>query len=407
NTPTLAFTSDAAQSTFLCALTLAGGVDQFSACTSPTTYPAQPDGAYTFTVKATDPAGNTSQAQASFTLDATPPTVTANPAGGLYQAPQSVVLTASEPATIYYTTDGSAPTTRSTSGSTPVTVSVANSLTLNYFAVDPAGNVGTVVSQKYQIGALSFTQNPPSLTNSNTPTFAFTDTAPGATFLCSLVPQTAADALSPCTSPITYPAQADGKYRFVVQDNGGNSLQFLFTIDATPPVITLSQNPPNPDLNPSATFAWTSNEPSAFQCSFGPAGGANAASACTSPLTFSNLADGSYVFTLQGTDLAGNAAALISYPFNVKSTAPVTVTQAPKPSLVGLKTAQVGTTGTVNTTGPLTADAAKGVPVTIAWAGSACASAATNCKIDHYVLQESVNGLAFSTVALPSPNATS
>ena len=406
-TPTFAFTSDAAQTTFLCALTLAGGVDSFSPCTSPITYPAQADGAYTFTVKATDPAGNTAQAQATFTLDATPPTVTANPAGGLYQAPQSVVLTASEPATIYYTTDGTTPTTASTSGSTPVTVNVASSLTLNYFAVDLAGNVGTVVSQKYQIGALSLTQNPPSLTNSNTPTFAFTDVAPAATFQCSLVLQTAVDAFSPCTSPITYPAQADGKYRFVVQDNSGNSLSFLFTIDTTAPVISLTQNPPNPDPNPSATFAWTSNEPSTFQCSFGPAGGANAASACTSPVTFGNLADGSYLFTLQGTDLAGNTAALISYPFSVKSTAPVTITQAPKPSLVGLKTAQVGTTATVSATGPLTADAAKGVPVSISWAGTACVSGATNCKIDHYILQESVNGLAFATVALPSANATS
>jgi hypothetical protein len=407
NTPTFAFTSDVAQSTFQCALTLAGGVDQFSVCSSPITYPAQADGAYTFTVKATDPAGNTGQAQASFTLDATPPTVTASPAGGLFQAPQSVVLTASEPATIYYTTDGSTPTTRSTSGASPLTVSVPTSLTLSYVGVDGAGNTGAVVSQKYQIGALSFTQNPPNLTSSNTPTFAFTDVAPAATFQCSLVLQTAVDAFTPCTSPITYPAQADGKYRFVVQDNGGNSLSFLFTIDTVAPVISLTQNPPNPDPNPSATFAWTSSEPGTFECSFGPAGAANAASACTSPVSFSNLADGSYTFTLQGTDLAGNAAPLITYPFSVKSTAPVTVTQAPKPSLVGLKTGQAGSATTVSTTGPLTADATRGVPVTIAWAGTACASGATNCKIDHYILQESVNGLALATVTLPSPTATS
>jgi hypothetical protein len=284
---------------------------------------------------------------------------------------------------------------------------VSINLTLNYFGVDLAGNIGTVASQKYQIGAVSLTQTPPSLTNSNTPTFAFSDSAPAATFQCSLVLQTAVDAFSPCTSPTTYAAQADGKYRFVVLDSAGNSLQYLFTIDTTPPVITLVQNPANPDPNPSATFAWTSNEPSTFQCTFGPAGAINAASACTSPLTVSGLVDGSYVFTLQATDLAGNAAALIKYPFNVLAAAPVTVSQAPKQTLVGLKTGQVGSSTTVTTAGPLTADAVKGVPVSISWAGTACASGAANCRIDHYVVQESVNGLAFAAVTLPAPNATS
>jgi chitobiase/beta-hexosaminidase-like protein/Big-like domain-containing protein len=407
NTPTLAFSSDTAQTTFMCALTAAGGVDQFVACTSPTTYAAQPDGAYTFTVKATDAAGNQAAAKASFTIDATPPTVTANPPGGLYASAQSVVLTASEPATIYYTRDGTAPTTASTSTASPLTLSVAANTTLKYFAVDPAGNASAVATQTYQIGALNLTQNPPVLGNSNTPTFAFSDFSPTATFQCSLVLQSAVDAFSPCTSPIAYAAQPDGAYRFVVQDSGGNSVQYLFTIDTTPPVVTLSQNPQNPDASSSATFAWTSSEAgTTYQCSFGLATASNPAAACTSPVTYSGLADGNYLFTLQGTDAAGNKATLVSYPFSVRAAAPPTVTQAPKATLLGLTTGQAGAAPVVST-GPLTADATKGVPVTISWAGTACLSGVTNCNIDHYVLQESINGLAFGAVALPSPTATS
>jgi hypothetical protein len=87
----------------------------------------------------------------------------------------------------------------------------------------------------------------------------------------------------------------------------------------------------------------------------------------------------------------------VVYQFSVGATAAPSITQAPKPTLVGLN----------STAGPLLADATKGVPVTIAWAGTACVSGATSCNVDHYVLQESINGLAFSTVTLPSPTASS
>ena len=104
---------------------------------------------------------------------------------------------------------------------------------------------------------MTITGNPTTLTNSNTPTFTFTDTKPGATFTCSLVLQTAADSFSPCSSPKTYAAQPDGAYRFVAKDNAGSTAQFLFTIDTTPPVVTYTQNPANPDSSNSATFAWS------------------------------------------------------------------------------------------------------------------------------------------------------
>ena len=113
------------------------------------------------------------------------------------------MLTASEPATVYYTTDGTTPTaTTTTNGASPVTVNVASSETLKYLAVDAAGNAGTFGSQVYAIGSVSITQNPPALTNKNTPTFAWTDAVAGTTFQCSLVLQSAVDTFSACTSPI-------------------------------------------------------------------------------------------------------------------------------------------------------------------------------------------------------------
>src|SRR3989441_12941387 len=44
-----------------------------------------------------------------YTIDTTPPTASASPAGATYTSAQSVTLAASEPATIYYTKDGTTP----------------------------------------------------------------------------------------------------------------------------------------------------------------------------------------------------------------------------------------------------------------------------------------------------------
>ena len=81
--------------------------------------------------------------------DATPPTTTASPAGGTYTSAQSVTLTANETATIYYTTDGSTPTTSSAVYMTPIIVS--SSKTIKYFAVDSSNNSSVVQTQAYTI----------------------------------------------------------------------------------------------------------------------------------------------------------------------------------------------------------------------------------------------------------------
>ena len=405
NTPIFAFTADKFGTILHCSLST--GADNFQVCVSPLTYPVQPDGAYTFKVFGVDPAGNQSVTVSSaLVIDTDAPIVTASPLGGQFTTAQSVVLTAGEPATIFFTTDGTTPTTASARGASPVTVNIASSATLKYFAKDPAGNVSAIGSQTYRIGAVTITQNPPTLTNNNKPTFAFTDVNAGATFTCSLVLQTAVDSFIPCSSPTTYAAQADGNYRFVAKDNRGSTAQFLFTIDTTPPVVSYTQNPANPLQSTSGTFAWTANEAvSGYQCSFGPQTAPDAFAACTTPTTVTGLADGSYVFKVKGTDLAGNTSAPNAYFFNVAALAPPSAT-APAASLTGLTTAKTGTTAVTTSAGPITASTNQ-VPVTISWTGSACQSGAANCNIDHYVLQQSVNGAGFGNVALPSPSATS
>lgn len=69
----------------------------------------------------------------------TAPVTTATPAGGASSYPLSVRLatgTASEPATIYYTTNGNEPTTSSTHGTSPFDIQILGPATLKFFAID-------------------------------------------------------------------------------------------------------------------------------------------------------------------------------------------------------------------------------------------------------------------------------
>jgi hypothetical protein len=82
-TATFYFVSSSAGSTFQCSLD--GGA--WTTCTSPQTYSGLASGAHTFSVKATDPAGNVdaTPATSSWTVDTSAPVVTlSSPAPGSY-----------------------------------------------------------------------------------------------------------------------------------------------------------------------------------------------------------------------------------------------------------------------------------------------------------------------------------
>jgi len=81
--------------------------------------------------------------------DLTAPVVTADPQGGVFGPGQNVSLSANEPATIYYTLDGSTPTKSSAVFTNPLTLTVSKRI--SFIAVDAAGNQSTVASEAYTI----------------------------------------------------------------------------------------------------------------------------------------------------------------------------------------------------------------------------------------------------------------
>jgi len=98
-----------------------------------------------------DSAGNRTKVSA-LSPDATPPTTTASPPGGTYNAYQSVTLTCNDGTGwgcdhVYYTTDGTTPTTSSPIYAEPIAISTAT--TLMFFGKDRAGNSGAVNTETY------------------------------------------------------------------------------------------------------------------------------------------------------------------------------------------------------------------------------------------------------------------
>ena len=122
------------------ACSLDGGA--FTACTSPAGYTGLANGAHTFTVHATDPAGNTG-ADAAFTwrVDTTAPAL---------QVPGPITANATSPAGAVVTYTASATDPDDAAAALTVTCSPASGATfpigttaVQCTATDPAGNAGT------------------------------------------------------------------------------------------------------------------------------------------------------------------------------------------------------------------------------------------------------------------------
>jgi len=172
---------------------------------------------------------------------------------------------------------------------------------------------------------------PPSLDNNVAPeiTFDGSDAEGSITFECALD----GGAPAPCTSPHVL-AVADGSHTFSVTaiDEAGNR-------DATPathgwevttatPDTTITSGPTAASTSgPSVSFEFTSPDVNAvFECALD--GGAFAA--CTSPIAFGSLSDGSHTFEVRAVGVAGPDPSPASVTWTVDATGPVvTITTQP------------------------------------------------------------------------------
>lgn len=126
--------------------------------------PISVNGTETLSAIATAPGYSTSAvATATYTLTLPTATPAFSPPGGSYSNAQSVTITDTTPhVAIYYTTDGSAPTTASPVYSVPITVSVSE--TIQAIAAAPGSSPSSIASATYNIagGKPIITLTPPS-----------------------------------------------------------------------------------------------------------------------------------------------------------------------------------------------------------------------------------------------------
>ncbi|MDB4957434.1 MAG: OmpA domain protein [Myxococcales bacterium] len=148
---------------------------------------------------------------------------------------------------------------------------------------------------------------PPAASPTTTAMFTFVspDAGGGATFQCSLDNS----GFAACTSPYTVGPVTEAQHTFAVRvrDAVGNldptPATRTWVVDLTPPETTILSGPTGTVPIASANITFSSNETNVtFACSLDGAPFA----ACTSPASFSTLAQGAHSFAVRATDAAGH-----------------------------------------------------------------------------------------------------
>ena len=155
--------------------------------------------------------------------------------------------------------------------------------------------------------------SPATLTNQTTATFSFSSLT-ATRFECALD----GGAFSGCTSPAAYTALTQGSHTFQVRagdavGHTGSAASVAWTVDTTAPSVSITAGAPS--------FGFTSEAGATFRCALD--GGAF--TSCTSPTTYTGLADGSHTFRVEATDAAGNTSAPAIVTWTIATAATVFV----------------------------------------------------------------------------------
>ena len=272
-------------STFACQLD--GGA--FSSCSSPKSYPGLAQGTHTFSVQATDTAGNTgSPASYSWAIDTTDPetSITSGPENGSSTSSTSASFSFSGSDNISLPADLSFQCKLDGASFAPCTSPAsytdlsAGSHTFSVKATDQAGNTDpTPDTRTWTIDTTApdttIDTTPSNPSNQTTAAFTFHSSEAGSTFECQLD----TGGFASCTSPASYNSLTDGSHTFQVRasDAGGNTDQtpasFTWVVDTTAPDTVIDTAPPALTIATSASFSFHSTEAgSSFQCSLDTGG---------------------------------------------------------------------------------------------------------------------------------------
>lgn len=292
------------------------GVAQVS-CESPLNLADLAEGAHHLQIGAVDLAGNMSSILATYdwTVDQTKPVVSlvsVSPVSSLTnETTMSLAFAINETASSSCRLDQEIPSDCSIGSVFYNNLSNGEHI-IHVIATDLAGNIGAEFTYTWTVDnaapevQITSVSPPEALTNITTASFSF-DSTKTVTFECLLDN----GSFVSCSSPFSYSNLTEGTHRFSVRskDLAGNISQpasYSWIIDVTEPLTSLTSSSVPADAATSmtsATFTFSSNEDnSSFICQLDGLG----YQACTSPMNYSGLADGTHRFEVVAIDPAGN-----------------------------------------------------------------------------------------------------
>jgi large repetitive protein len=282
------------------------GVD-IGAVGSPIQLNGLPEGAHVFEVSATDLVGNPGNTIShGFNVDLTAPqlSLSAQITGQTRFDSNVLTFSADEAATFQCNADGAG----FAACASPLELSglAEGDHSVEVRAVDMAGNVSATASASWSVDTVApLTSLIATQTSANSYSFALASTEANSSFLCSLDGAMA----SVCTSPAAYSNLIPGQHIFSAWavDAAGNmdpvGASYNFSIASPITTMLTAVNPSGAYINVrDITFEFSANQAGAtFVCSLNGA----AYSPCSSPFTYTNLADATYNFTVKAVDSFG------------------------------------------------------------------------------------------------------
>ncbi len=322
--------------------------DDYAPCPPPSkTFDAVVEGMHAFDLRATAGADQAAIPTYSFAIDTTPPmlAITGQPASASPVAAGQFEFTIGDATSATCALDASA----AAPCTSPYSYSGLGdgSHTFALQATDAAGNTASK-SYTWTVQTtppmLAITSEPPALSAVASGQFQFT-IGDSVAVTCQLDAQAA----QPCTSPWSYTGVADGSHTFTLRGTDAASnvttTSYTWTIDTTPPSLAITGGPASYANTTTAQFAFTTGDASTVTCQLD----GNGAAACTSPWSYTGLAQGSHSFTLRGTDAAGNTATKV-YTWTVDTVAPVVMLTGAPAAETNSKTATFSFTTTEGST---------------------------------------------------------
>jgi sugar lactone lactonase YvrE len=200
-------------------------------------------------------------------------------------------------------------------------------------AVDATGQVSVADTSNNRVQVFidangpdtTVTGGPASVTSATSAQFTFTANEPGATFKCT-VDGGGAGPYTSCSPPETVNGLSAGAHIFYVKafdvdNNAGDPATYNWTVDLTPPTVSIDGGPNDPSANLNANFTYHSSEnPSTYSCSLDGATPAG----CSASFSGSVVGDGLHTFDVWAIDQAGNiSSSAAEYTWTVDTTPPV------------------------------------------------------------------------------------